>query len=310
MRWQEAVRCCTAIPAAQRLVIAHIGATADPQGRNAWRCNDLVVDELGVSPETVKRARKAAVGHGLWVVSRAAPRFRGSRKTHEYRLMVPVSGVETTPFSGVSSDPTNDPTNDLVGSAETVSGVRSDPLVGSGECTPSVYSSGNSSGESARAREDDEPLDVPAVPDPGNALSPRDLHLQEIEMIDAELVDTNPDPEPPRGCDDHPNDDAGYTCRPCVGRAKAYKRWEGRQNGRFMAALAVYKAQQNAAREATKPAWRCDDCHDDGIVLNRDGKPGSRPRICHHDRSWHEATPEELAEHADLIKELNEGTAA
>ncbi|OBC12609.1 hypothetical protein A5784_32795 [Mycobacterium sp. 852013-50091_SCH5140682] len=83
MKWQDAVRQCKPIPVAQRLVIAHIGATADPDGRNAWRANDKLVDELGVSPETVKRARTAGVRHGLMVVTEPAPRSRGNRKTHE-----------------------------------------------------------------------------------------------------------------------------------------------------------------------------------------------------------------------------------
>jgi hypothetical protein len=48
----------------------------------------------------------------------------------------------------------------------------------------------------------------------------------------------------------------------------------------------------------TSPAgvYRCNTCQDRGIVLNSDGKPGSKIRICHHDGSWHIATLEELAD--------------
>lgn len=41
---------------------------------------------------------------------------------------------------------------------------------------------------------------------------------------------------------------------------------------------------------------RCRICRDRGIVLNADGKPGLHTRICHHDNTWHIATPEELEE--------------
>jgi hypothetical protein len=66
-----------------------------------------------------------------------------------------------------------------------------------------------------------------------------------------------------------------------------------------------------APDEVGKPVdqldWSCGVCHDDNIVLNSDGKPGSDPRICHHNGTWHPASPEELAEHGDLLDELNKG---
>jgi len=40
----------------------------------------------------------------------------------------------------------------------------------------------------------------------------------------------------------------------------------------------------------------CGICRDGGIVLNSDGCPGNQIRICHHDGSWHPATPEELTD--------------
>jgi hypothetical protein len=55
---------------------------------------------------------------------------------------------------------------------------------------------------------------------------------------------------------------------------------------------------------------RCNVCRDTGIVLLADGTPGHRQvRICHHDHSWHAATPDEIAEHADLLEKLNTGAA-
>jgi hypothetical protein len=151
LAWLGAVRRCKAIPAAQRLVIEHIGDTSDEHGRNAWKANDLLADELGVSPDTVKRARAAAVTHGLMVMSKPAPRSRGNRKTHEYRLL---SGGSSAPTNGAPIDNSqvisggrSAPTNGLVGAAEVISGGSSAPLVGAGECTPSVTPSGSTSGK-------------------------------------------------------------------------------------------------------------------------------------------------------------------
>lgn len=50
----------------------------------------------------------------------------------------------------------------------------------------------------------------------------------------------------------------------------------------------------------------CRHCKGTGIVLNGDGRPGWRqPRICHHDRTWHEMTPPERAQLAELLARLN-----
>ena len=134
--WQEVVRCCTDIPVAQRLVILHIGATADPKGRNAWRANGLVVEELGVSPGTVKRARNVAIKHGLMAVTRAAPRGAGNTKTAEYQLTLPadVQAVDN-PRNGGSTAPIYPPE---IGSAEAGNRAKTTPEIGSAESHPSV----------------------------------------------------------------------------------------------------------------------------------------------------------------------------
>lgn len=55
-------------------------------------------------------------------------------------------------------------------------------------------------------------------------------------------------------------------------------------------------AQSAALSPRRRPVWRCNKCHDRGLVLNNDGDVGSDPRICHHDGSWHIASEDELAE--------------
>src|SRR4029079_11014603 len=67
----------------------HDTAPYESVGSELRHCNyvrdHLVVEELGVSRDTVKRARSAAVRRGLWVVSKPAPRGAGNTKTAEYR---------------------------------------------------------------------------------------------------------------------------------------------------------------------------------------------------------------------------------
>ncbi len=232
MKWQDTVRQFKPIPVAQRLVIAHIGATANPDGRNAWRANDKLVEQLGVSPETVKRARTAGVRYGLMVVTKSAPRSRGNRKTHEYRLVMPANRNDS--ISGVSSDLTNgDTTNDLVGSADSVSGVTDDPLVGSAECTPSVIASGITSGGRDPRAEEPELLDAEVVPDPANGPSPHNQRAKQTDTadawVDAELVDDEPDPEPQLHCDRHMPDGTDSSCGACGRRRRIREKWEQRQ---------------------------------------------------------------------------------
>ena len=302
MQWQDSVRRCKAIPVAQRLVIAHIGATADPQGLNAWRANDRVVNELGVSPDTVKRARAAAVRHGFMVATRPAPRGAGNSKTTEYQLLMPVDNsvnrCSSAPISG-----------EEIGAADGINRCSSAQLIGAAECPPSVNASVNSSGESARAREDDEPLDVQAVPDPGNALSPQDhLHLHKTNIIAAELVDELDDPEPPDYCDAHMPHGAWNYCRDCAIVV------ESPRNAMAGSAIPAHSRPHSLKTQSPIPkpgtSWPlCNYCRDTGIVLNSDGTPGSQPRICHCDGSFKPMTDAEQTDLAELLEHLNRGAA-
>ncbi len=292
MLWQDAVRRSKAIPVAQRLVIAHIGATANPEGCNAWRANDTVVEELGVSPDTVKRARAAAIQQGLWVVSKAAPRSRGSRKTHEYRLLMPVHNA----VSGGSSAPTNGaPTHHLVGAAEPLSGCSGGTLVGAAECTPSVISSGIPSGERGAPTVSTVMDTLPAVPD--HALSQEHL-LEEKNIFYAEIVDEPHDPEPPEFCDEHQPHGPWKSCRDCTIVWKARNRWKERHPERFLSGLFAGLDQGSADLHHhldPQPSWGCNWCRDTGLIILSDGTPGSQPAVCHHDGTRHPATDEELA---------------
>lgn len=147
--WLGAVRRCIGMPATQRLVIEHIGDTADRNGLGARMSTDRVTTELDVSPETVKRARSTATKHGLWVVvskpRRGRPRAEGgSGRVAEYRLTMPGKGVSTDQISdgnAVGSDPIADGN----GVSDTRKLGQESSTIGSVETTPSGSSSGSSS---------------------------------------------------------------------------------------------------------------------------------------------------------------------
>ncbi len=102
--WLGGVRRCTAIPAAQRLVIEHIGDTADRNGLRARMSTDRVMAELGVERDTVRRAPSAAARHGLWAVVSKPRRGRppaegGAARAAEYQLTMPDNERSTAPIT-------------------------------------------------------------------------------------------------------------------------------------------------------------------------------------------------------------------
>lgn len=201
--WQEAVRCCTNIPVAQRLVILHIGATADLKGRNAWRANNRVVAELGVSPDTVKRARNAAIKHGLMVVTRAAPRGAGNTKTAEYQLTLPagVQAVDSRVIGG-STAPIS---AGEIGAAEAGNRCKTTPEIGAAECHPSVTFGSFFGGK----RPPEDPRGIEDAPDPlpGNATGPATATWWVMSTYGPRCRSHVDDPNPPKcgGCRDARN---------------------------------------------------------------------------------------------------------
>jgi hypothetical protein len=171
MKWMDEVRRCKSISASERLVILHIGATATPEGRDAWRANGTVAGELGVSHSTVKRARKAAVERGLLVVTKDAPRGAGNNHTTEYRLNIAKT-------NRVASDPVSSEqigsAQKEIGSSENTNRVKMPPEIGSGEVTPSVSSSVISSVSSSV----------------GNRLDPKGQKIDAKKEVESDLLDT------------------------------------------------------------------------------------------------------------------------
>ncbi len=173
LAWLSAVRRKTQIPIARRMVIEHIGDTADRYGLKAWRSTETVCAELGVSEATVKRARGDAAKYQFWVVTRKAK--PGPGNAAEYRLLPPAldaAPAETDDepdIDRVTSDPnyppcpdidrvTSDPISEINGGTDApiseIDRVTSAPRsghqcteIGSPVTTPSGISSGLASGK-------------------------------------------------------------------------------------------------------------------------------------------------------------------
>ncbi|MDO2969554.1 helix-turn-helix domain-containing protein [Mycobacteroides abscessus] len=290
LAWLGVVRHLRDIPAVQRLAILDIGDTSDKNGHEAWKSNKRVMDELGVSLDTVKRARRAAIDHGLWVVTkpgRACGKGDDKETTH-YRLTMPVNGCSTAPIK-----------DDLTGAVDGVNGCSRAPLMGAEIAPSSVLSSELSSGES-RARE--EPLDVTVVPEPSDALS-QDLLEQNYDIegvvIEGVLDKHDIDPEPPYYCEKHRPFGTSDSCPGCKIARLNHEAWEKRQGVNGPAGwllLAQQLGQEPALERESRP--KCPWCRDTGLVILSDGTPGSLPMWCLHEAGARRpATDEEIAEY-------------
>jgi DNA-binding transcriptional ArsR family regulator len=156
---------------------------------------------------------------------------------------------------------------------------------------------GSIDGREARACASGEPLDVETVPDPGNALSLiSNLSEQQNNVIDAELVDNEPDdPEPDRHCATHMPYGTSKSCRACKVARLNHEAWSARQSERLLLQLrAATAARRDKPAEQPKPQHRCPWCKDGGLVLDSTG--AQMLYVCHHDGRRSEATPTELAE--------------
>lgn len=301
--WLEAVRCDSTLTPALQRVICHIGATADENGIDAWKANERVMKELGVSPATMKRARRAATKRGLWVVtSPGRASGQGLGYTPHYRLTMPVVGANAASSADLGNDETagvnrvsTDPINDLTGSGQTFNRVSTDPLPGLASTPSSVLSSELSSGES-RARE--EPLDVTAVPESSDALS-QDQSLQKTVIYDGQLVESDDDPEPPYYCEKHRPYGTPDSCPGCKIARLNHEAWEKRQgvNGVAGWLLLAQKLGEEPAPER-EPRPKCPWCRDTGLVILGDGTPGDSPMWCSHELYGRRpATDEEIADY-------------
>lgn len=296
LAWLSAVRRQTQIPIARRTVIEHIGDTADRYGRNAWRSTETVCAELGVSLDTVKRGRRDGVIHGLWVVSKAAPKGAGNTKTAEYRLLLPPAvevfddehqgddaESETTAVDSIYGG-TRASISEINGGTSARKWVHQCTEIGAPVHPPSGISSGNSSGERARAR-DDEPLDVETVPDRENALSLQNFPPTENDAADAEAPDAQPDDDtpPPKYCHNHMPNGAKHGCHDCKDARLARHAWDREHAVDELLAEILGRREANAAR--SRDIATCELCDETGWVLTDPNDRDDTLKRCDHGRA-------------------------
>lgn len=140
LQWMDAVRRCIRIPPMHRLVILHIGDTADRYGNRAWRDNDRIVAELSINKDTVTEARKSATKSGLMVETTPARGGRNGGRSAEYRLTIPQELVRRGP----------DDSEQMVRNPQ-VNGPEFAGKWSGGGRTPSGISSGSSSADGPTA---------------------------------------------------------------------------------------------------------------------------------------------------------------
>jgi hypothetical protein len=200
LQWMDAVRRRTDISADQRIVIMHVGATADQYGNDAWRDNKTVATELHISIDTVTNARKNAAKSGLWTETRPARGGRSGGRSAEYRLTMPAGMVRSGADDSVkSSDTAPEIIRNAAVNGPTQSGEWSDA-----ERTPSGIPSGLPSGSAS------------GVPQVSNASANEEMerliadwssrhagHLAAAEAEDKPIFDT----DCPDYLSDHQDDD-------------------------------------------------------------------------------------------------------
>lgn len=290
---------------------------------------ETIAEKLKVSPGQVKKAYKVANARGYFVLQEARQRGRGHHGADRYRLQVPEEiGANCAPNTdeiGARIDGNRCTDRPKYVHELTEIGARIDGNMGSNQQKEALQGikKGIKQGGEGGTAVPDEPPNLPAVPQQSNVSPSNDFPPSNNDaaiaaaddediygpIVEAELVLDEPhqdDPEPKRFCSEHAAN-PGRACRTCQYLGDQHDAWKRRQAAKELSA--IFAALPERQPEPPPPRWRCSDCHDLGVVLNSDGKPGSDPRKCHHDRSWHQMTDGELAEYASLLEQLNEGVA-
>ncbi|WP_018599659.1 hypothetical protein [Mycobacterium sp. 155] len=166
----------------------------------------------------------------------------------------------------------------------------------------------HSVGENGAGLAEREPLDVEAMPDPGNAPTAKEFRSEEPPpagqlapmgddgqddgpVFDGEVVEPLSDPEPPLECQTHRRwaiDRKRPSCHTCgnVRRANqaAHDEWRMRQlRSQFGADVAAEAARDREHRAAELQRRRdCPDCDDAGWLLGDDGLPTDDAIRCTH----------------------------
>lgn len=269
------------------VVLAHIRYRCESDGPDRferdgfrwWRVSRRNLGhEVGASADTVKRALEK-LGDAVMSANNSD---RPEDQTRAYRpaddsdplsCQKAESPRSDLPEGGIATDPSD---------IATVPGQnrhRTGAISPSAPYIETLETKEREGGEEDRGAPD-EPLDAETVADPANAHPPQNQPANRTDpadaWVDAEVVDGDPDPEPPLYCKRHMPDGTDDSCGACKGRRIAHERWGRRQPGdsklRAWAALAL------EMRAAETPA----------VSAAPEGDAGGTPDESAHDSARHE----------------------
>ncbi len=106
------------------------------------------------------------------------------------------------------------------------------------------------------------------------------LISDEEEILEGELVDDDPDPEPPEHCTDHMPYGTGDSCGGCKIARKNHERWQGRSSTRLLASL--FKHCGDTSDTPTVATPDCRYCDEKGWLLGTDGTVIDPAIACTH----------------------------
>ncbi|GJF09562.1 hypothetical protein NGTWS0302_24100 [Mycolicibacterium cyprinidarum] len=184
-----------------------------------------VADRLGVSLRCVKEAFKTGLDLGYLVLSQAR---RGGHRTspNRWRLAVPTAlpGAESAPSQDEWVQETT-----RMGAGNDTNGCS---FVPEWVQVPPTVTSENTDHKRSLVKVSSKGLEREVSAHGADALTPSDA-LDENTTIDAELVDPDPDPKPPRYCRDHPHGTPDW-CGKCKTARLNYEAWTRRNPGRIL----------------------------------------------------------------------------
>ncbi|WP_441957906.1 hypothetical protein [Mycolicibacterium houstonense] len=267
-----------------------------------------IADRLAVSERVVRGALGKARKYGWLILDAHRRRGAGNHAADGYRIDIPsqiparsAANGEGIPARNVE----NTGTNHQEYRHET-SKIPARPNSTTCEnVDPKVLKEGSKEGfERGHALEDllsqGNYIDAEVVHEPAPA-DPLPARIDGMDEIRGELVDADPDPEPPEFCDDHMPFGVGRKCTDCGFARRHHDRWKQRNPHHALRTLMSMSVEASSdrvyARAQALKQPSCRYCKDGGLVLMSDGTPGRNPSICNHDGSRRPATPEEIAQY-------------
>lgn len=279
-----------------------------PYGKTFQVKQTTIADRLAVSPRLVKSTMKNARDLGWLILDAHRRRGAGNHAADAYRINIPELGADHAPSDGgigaqIDENRCTNRQEKVHESSEI--GARPEPATCE-NLDPKVFKEGSKEGfERGHALEDlldqENYIDAEVVHEPAPA-DQLPVRIDGMDEIRGELVDADPDPEPPEFCDAHMPHGAGQSCIDCMFARKRHEHWQ-RSNphhalhGLLTDLSMMPESDRDYAQAQALKRPACGRCQDTGLVLMSDGKPSGRnPSVCNHDGTQRPATPEEIAQ--------------